>query len=279
MSRITFGVAYTHRRSYHPSPEQQESDPTNTMPDQFEPRGASWSGLPYLVDGILCLFGAVSLAFLIGLTEEFHQHGTAGNESGKQLASVLGFVALAQACELADRIWRLCCCCTPVTRSDVGRAVVDTTSKSEGLRGVAVPCGCLEAADDGEECFADDEKSPERLCFVGGDNRVDHDEGAGRAPARGRYRCELPLQAVKRARGEYRVAKVRQVASVAVIEDLDLIPKAAESNGRVGSAEVAYDADCDSDSNNIALPTVSTGSGRVFVDKCDGEGLFVWNEE
>ena len=230
------------------------------MSQQCKVQNANWAGLPYVVDGILCLFGAVSLGFLIGLTEEFHHQGAGGDAHRKQLAPVLVFVAFAQACELADRIWRLCC--RAVTKAEFDKGKEDR--KRDNLS-VAVLCGCL------EECFADDEKSP-RGFGSSDDNEIDQDEGC-HAPARVRYRCELPLQSVKRGRGEYRIAKVRQVSSVAVTEDLDPTPRASEFNRTVSSAYIAYEADRDTDFEDEGSETAMARPGWTFVDECDGDGV------
>ena len=238
------------------------------MPQQSKVGNASWSGLPYILDGILCLFGVISLGFLIGLTEEFHRHGAAGDDRRKQLAPVLGFVAFAQACELADRIWRICCRAVTRVDSDEVKVVPQRRDPSQ-----TVPCGCVEFD---EQCFADDEKSPQPLTF-GNETHIHQDERHA-APAWGRYRCELSLQTVKRGRGEYHVAKVRQNSSVAVIEDLHLTPRASESGTRMRSVDIAYDADCDSVSDNGDHPIESAGPGWVLVDECNSVGLFSWDE-
>ncbi len=239
------------------------------MPQHSDSLNASWPGHPYVLDGILCLFGALSLAFLIGLTEEFYNHDAAGDDSSrKQLAPVFAFVAFAQACDLADRFWRLCCIFVFIGESDTG--LIEW--KRDDL-GVTWSCGCLEADDD--RCIADDEsfKCPKYL-WRGHDN---HD-GGGQAPSWWKHRSELPLQSVKRGNGEYRIAKTRQISSMAIIEDLDQTPRASVSNSRVGWADVADEANRDSEYDDEDHSARWERQRWVFVDECEQNCVFVWDE-
>ena len=238
------------------------------MPQQSKPETSQQPALTTLFDGVLCLFSALSLGFLIGLTTKFYHNGTAGDKEAVQIASMLGFVAFAQACEFADKVWRLCC--TPVMKAGPDKA--KKTQRRDDMT-IAIPCPCL---DEYGECFADDEQSPDDAITDSGERVCDGKDDD--LPIWWKRRSELPLQAVNRGTGELRVETAHLYPSVAMIEDADPTPRASKLNaGSPWSGTVdagGYDADCDEESR-------CAGQGRpswLLVDECDGDGMFLWEE-
>jgi hypothetical protein len=60
-----------------------------------------------LFDQMLCLLSAFVLGLLTGLTSKYYQKAAAGDIESQQITTMLAFVSLAQAYEVARQLWRL----------------------------------------------------------------------------------------------------------------------------------------------------------------------------